>query len=96
MNEINYEKYMPLSEKFITSKGWVKSTWYGEHNINYIHKKFNLTDDSFYIEMSVRGEDVEIFEEDNQDRQCIFRGILKNNEDLEKIMGLLEFDFNDK
>ena len=40
---------------------------------------------------------VEIFEENNHfGKERIFRGILKTNDDLDKIMELLEFDFEMK
>ena len=85
-----------LTQQYISDKGWEKSTWYGD-TISYIHKKFNIENDDFFVEMNVFGEYVEIFEENNHfGKERIFRGILKTNDDLDKIMELLEFDFEMK
>jgi len=86
-----------LDEKFILSKGWVKSTWFGMMT-GYIHKNFNYVNDNFFIEMKIYRESdnnyVKIFEDCGLDTTQIFQGYLHTNEDLETIMRLLEFDFN--
>ncbi len=82
-----------MEEEFIISKGWEKVGW-ANGNIQYIHEKFNIEDDGFFVELKTWGKYVEIFEEHNHfGPQRIFRGYLKSNEDLEKIMELLEYDF---
>ena len=84
-----------LTEEYIISKGWEKSTWING-NLGFIHKKFNLEEDSFFIELKINMYDFysSIIEEDNHDKQMIFRGYLKTEFDLDKIMELLEFDFD--
>ncbi len=85
-----------MTEEYIISKGWEKSTWINGH-VGYIHKKWNLTDDQFYVEMKVFGNDVQIVEEnDRGDTEQVFTGILKTNDDLDAIMRLLYYDFDDK
>lgn len=88
-----------MEEEFIILKGWVKSTWYGSYT-GYIHKNFNYVNDHFFIEMKVYRESdnnyVKIYEDCGLNTTQIFQGYLKTNEDLETIMRLLEFDFDDK
>lgn len=82
-----------MDEKFILNKGWEKSSWYKNGWTSYIHKNFNIENDGFFIEMKVMGTGVSIHEETSNDRNYIFIGELKTNEDLETIMRLLDFDF---
>lgn len=82
-----------MDKKFILSKGWEISTWYGNSWASYIHKNFNIVNDGFFIEMKVMGTGVSIHEETSLGRDCIFSGELRTNEDLETIMRLLDFDF---
>jgi hypothetical protein len=85
-----------LTEEYIISRGWVKSTWFNNH-LGFIHKKFNMVNDSFYIELKINLYDFysSIVEENNHlGTQIIFSGHLKTESDLDKIMELLEFDFD--
>jgi hypothetical protein len=44
----------------------------------YIHKKFNLVEDGFFIEMKVIGGNVDIIENDKENETMIFKRNFKN------------------
>ena len=82
-----------LSEEFIVSKGWKKSTYINGY-VDYIHRRYNIENDDFFIELKTAPDGYcKIIEEDMFDKTSVFIGYLKSNEDLETIMRLLEYDF---
>ena len=87
-----YKMLIKMNENFIIKNGWEKSGWYG-NNITYIHKKWNLEDDSFFIEMKIRGKYVTIIENNKLDEEIKFDGVLKTNDDLKIIMKMLVYEF---
>lgn len=81
-----------MEDKFIKRNGWEIVAWYNG-NITYIHRNWNLENDSFFVEMKTSGKYVKIIEVDSLSENIKFDGLLKTNDELKQIMDMLEYEF---
>jgi len=91
------EKLTPITSDIIEALGWETNTYNSTMVTSYIHKKWNLENHKYYVELKPGPDDYyEIYElGENRfvDYECVFSGTLKTEEDLNDIMRMVSIPF---
>lgn len=81
-----------LTEEYITSKNWYKSTWQNG-NIKFIYKEFSMAEHGFFISLAINFSNFycKIVEGSHESDDVLFHGYLKTEQDFDYLWSLLEF-----